>query len=99
METISERVSQKYREYQQGLNFPPLSKKFGTKKYNEEKFKELAKDAKAKKIFHKTTVGEARTAIHDENAQRIEQPICKLLKSTDLPHLHLSMLNTKWVAK
>ena len=55
-----------------------------TKKYDEEKFKELAKDVKAKKeVFHKMTVDEARTVIHAEiegvvdNTQRMKQPICK----------------------
>jgi hypothetical protein len=84
METMSKRLSQEYREYQQQFNSPPLYQRFDTKKYDEKKFKELAKYPKAKKeVFHKTTVDEARTAIHAEiegivdNAQRIEQPICK----------------------
>ena len=84
METMSKRLSQEYREYQQKFNSPPLSKRFDTKKYDEKNFKGLAKDPKAKKeVFHKTTVDEARTAIYAEiegivdNPQRIEQPICK----------------------
>lgn len=84
METTSKRLSQEYREYQQRFNSPPLSKRFDTKKYDLERFKELAKDVKAKKeVFHKTTVDEARTAIHAkiegivDNVQRIEQTICK----------------------
>ena len=84
METMSKRLSQEYREYQQKFNSPPLSKRFHTKKYDEKNFKRLAKDPKAKKeVFHKTTVDEARTAIYAEiegivdNPQRIEQPICK----------------------
>lgn len=67
METMSKRLSQEYTEYQQKFNSPPLSQRFDTKKYQQEKFKELAKDTKAKKeVFHKTTVDEARTAIHAE---------------------------------
>jgi hypothetical protein len=84
METMSKRLSQEYKEYQQKFNSPPLSQRFDTKQYDQERFKELAKDPKAnKEVFHKTTVDEARTAIHAEieglvdNAQRIEQPICK----------------------
>ena len=84
METMSKCLSQEYKEYQQNFNSLPLSKRFDTKKYDEKKFKELAKDPKVKKeVFHKTTVDEARTAIHAEieglvdNVQRIEQPICK----------------------
>lgn len=84
METMSKRLSPEYTEYQQKFNSPSVSKRFDTKNYDQEKFKELAKDPKAKKeVFHKRTVDEARTAIHAEieglvdNPQRIEQPICK----------------------
>jgi hypothetical protein len=54
------------------------------KNYDQEKFKELAKDPRAnKEVFHKTTVDEARTALQSEmegivdNPQRIEKPNCK----------------------
>lgn len=84
METMSKRLSQEYTEYQQKFNSPPVSKRFDTKNYDQEKFQELSKDPRAnKEVFHKTTVDEARTAIHAEieglvdNPQRIEQPICK----------------------
>lgn len=84
METMSKRLSPEYTEYQQKFNSPTLSQRFDTKQYDQERFKELAKDPKAnKEVFHKTTVDEARTAIHAEieglveKSQRIEQPICK----------------------
>jgi len=84
LETISRRLSPEYKDYQQKFNSPPLSQRFDTKNYDPERFKELAKDSKATiEVFHKTTVDEARTAIHAEieglvdNAQPIEQPICK----------------------
>jgi len=82
METMSKRLSQEYTEYQQKFNSPPV--RFDTKGYDQEKFKELAKDPKAnKEVFHKRTVDEARTAIHAEieglvdNPQRMEKQICK----------------------
>jgi len=81
---MSRRLSLEYKDYQQKFNSPPLSQRFDTKNYDQERFKELAKDPKATiEVFHKTTVDEARTAIHAEieglvdNVQRIEQPICK----------------------
>lgn len=84
MEKMSKRLSQEYTEYQQNFNSPPVSKRFDTKNYDQEKFKELAKDPKAnKEVFYKTTVDEARTALQAEmegiidNPQRIEKPICK----------------------
>jgi hypothetical protein len=84
METMAKRLSQEYTEYQQKFNSPPVSKRFDTKNYDQEKFKELAKDPRAnKEVFHKTTVDEARTALQSEmegivdNIQRIEKPICK----------------------
>jgi hypothetical protein len=84
METMSKRLSQEYIEYQQKFNSPPLSKRFDTKNYDQERFKELAKNPRAnKEVFHKTTVDEARTALQSEmegiidNPQRIEKPICK----------------------
>jgi hypothetical protein len=76
---MSKCLSQEYTEYQQQFNSLPVSKRFDTKHYAQEKFKELSKDPKAnKEVFHKTTVDEYRTAIHAqikglvENPQRIE---------------------------
>ena len=84
METMSRRLSLEYKDYQQKFNSPPLPQRFDTKNYDQEKFKELAKDPKAnKEVFHKTTVDEARAALQLEmewvvdNPQRIEKPICK----------------------
>ena len=84
MEKMSKRLSQEYTEYQQKFNPPPVSKRFDTKNYDQEKFKELAKDPRAnEEVFHKTTVDEARAALQAEmegivdNPQRIEKPICK----------------------
>ena len=81
---MSKRLSQEYTEYQQKFNSPPVSKRFDTKNYDQEKFKELSNNPRAnKEVFHKMTVDEARIAIHAEieglvdNAQRIEQMICK----------------------
>jgi hypothetical protein len=37
METMSKRLSQEYKEYQQKFNSPPLSKRFETKKYDKER--------------------------------------------------------------
>ena len=86
METMSRRLSQEYKDYQQKFNSPPLSQRFDTKQYDQERFKGLAKDPKAnQEVFHKTTVDETRTAIHAEmegiveNPRRIEQPISKSL--------------------
>lgn len=84
METMSRRLSPEYEEYQQKFNSPPVSKRFDTTQYDQQRFQQLAKDPNAKKeVFHKKTVDEARTAIHAEteglvdNAQRMEKPICK----------------------
>ena len=84
METLSQTLSQEYTEYQQKFNSPPVSKRFDTKNYDQEKFKELSKDPNAKKtVFHKTTVDEARSALHAEmeghieNPQRLDQPFTK----------------------
>lgn len=41
---MSKCLSQEYKEYQQEFNSLPLSKRSDTKKYDEERFKELAKD-------------------------------------------------------
>ncbi len=86
METMSKRLSQEYTEYQQKFNSPRVSKRFDTKNYDQEKFKELAKDPRAnKEVFHKTTVDEDRTALQLEmeeivdNPQRIEKSICKFV--------------------
>ena len=46
METMSKRLSQEYVEYQDKYNSPLVSKRFDTKNYDKEKFKELAKDPK-----------------------------------------------------
>ena len=85
---MSRRLSQEYTEYQQKFNSPAMSKRFDTKNYDKQKFKELAKDHKAKEeVFHKTTVDEARAAIQlqmeriVDNPQRIEKSI---YKSVDL---------------
>lgn len=82
METMCKRLSQEYVEYQQKFNSSPVSKRFDTKNYDQEKFKELAKDPRAnKEVFHKTTCDEARTAFQSEmegivdNPQRIENLI------------------------
>ena len=40
METMSKRLSQEYKEYQQKFNYPPLSQRFDTKQYDQERFKE-----------------------------------------------------------
>ena len=84
MEQMSKRLSPEYREYQQKFNSPPVSKRFDTEQYDQEKFQELSKDPRAnKEVFHKTTVDEARAAIQSEmeeivdNPQRIEKPFCK----------------------
>ena len=75
METLSQTLSQEYTEYQQKFNSPPVSKRFDTKNYDQEKFKELSKDPNAKKtVFHKTTVDEARSALHAEMEGHIENP-------------------------
>ena len=78
METMSKRLSQEHKEYQQEFHSPPLFQKFNTKQYHEERFEELAKDPRAnKEVFYKTTVDEVRTALHSEmegsvyNLQRI----------------------------
>ena len=101
METMSKRLSQEYTEYQQKFNSPPVSKRFDTTNYDQEKFKELAKDPRAnKEAFHKTTVDEARAALQLEmegivdNPQRIEKPICKELYIYRYPfHLPETFLN------
>ena len=78
-------LSQEYKEYQQNFNSPSLSKRFDTKKYDEKRFKELAKDPKAnKEVFHKTTVDEARSARHAEIEGIIENVSRLYCKSVDL---------------
>ena len=88
MEELSQTLSQEYRDYQQEFNSPPLSERFDTTNYDQEKFLELAKDPNAKKtVFHKRTVDEARSALHTEmegyveNPQRLDQ---QFTKSVDL---------------
>lgn len=84
MERLSQTLSQEYTEYQQKFNSPPVSKRFDTKNYDQEKFKELSKDPNAKQtVFQKTTVDEARSALHAkmeghiENPQRLNQSFSK----------------------
>ena len=75
MEKMSKRLSQEYTEYQQKFNSPPVSKRFDTKNYDEEKFKELSKDPRAnKEVFHKTTVDEARAALQSEMEEIVDNP-------------------------
>jgi hypothetical protein len=75
METLSQTLSQEYSNYQQDFNSPPLSERFDTTNYDQAKFLELAKDPNAKKpVFHKTTVDEARSALHAELKGYIENP-------------------------
>jgi hypothetical protein len=86
MEELAKRLSPEYEDYQLEFNFPAVSERFDTKNYDPVRFKELAKDPKAKKVvFPKTAVDEARTAIHAEiegimeNAERIEQPFIQFI--------------------
>ncbi len=88
MEELSQTLSQEYSNYQQDFNSPPLSERFDTTNYDQEKFLELGADPNAKKtVFHKTTVDEARSALHAEmegyveNPQRLDQ---QFTKSVDL---------------
>ena len=75
METMSKRLSQEYTEYQHKFNSPPGSKRFDTKNYDQEKFKELSKDPRAnKEVFHKTTVDEARAALQSEMEEIVDNP-------------------------
>ena len=85
METLSQTLSQEYRDYQQEFNSPPLSERFDPMDYDEAKFLELAKDPNAKRtVFHKTTFDEARSALHAEmegyveNPQRLNHPFTHL---------------------
>lgn len=84
METLGRQLSQEYREYQKEFNSPTLSKRFDTLKFTQERFLKLAKDPSARtKVYHKTTVDEARAALQAEimglieNVERIPQPYCK----------------------
>ena len=76
MEELSQTLSQEYSNYQQDFNSPPLSERFDTTNYDQEKFLELGADPNAKKktVFHKTTVDEARSALHAEMEGHIENP-------------------------
>ncbi len=75
MEELSQTLSQEYSNYQQDFNSPPLSERFDTTNYDQEKFLELGVDLNAKKtVFHKTTVDEARSALHAEMEGHIENP-------------------------
>ena len=49
MKKMSKRLSQEYKEYQQKFNSPLISQRFDIKQYDQKRFKELAKDPKAKK--------------------------------------------------
>ena len=75
MEELSQTLSQEYSNYQQDFNSPPLSERFDTTNYDQAKFLELGVDPNAKKtVFHKTTVDEARSALHAEMEGHIENP-------------------------
>jgi hypothetical protein len=64
MERMGRQLSQEYSEYQLNFNSPPLSKRFDTTKFSQVRFRELAKDPKARStVFHKTTVDEVRSAL------------------------------------
>jgi hypothetical protein len=86
MEDLSQTLSQEYSNYQQEFNSPHLSESFNTKNYDQEKFLELGADPNGKEtLFHKTTVDEARSALHAEmegdieNLQRLDQSLNKSL--------------------
>lgn len=49
MGELSCQLSLEYLTYPQTLNSPHVSKRFGTKNYNQKKFQELAKDPRANK--------------------------------------------------
>lgn len=81
MKTLGRQLSQEYKDYQKDVNSPTLSKRFDTLKFCQVRFRELARDPKARKeIYHKTTVGEARWALQVEmmgfvkDVERIPQP-------------------------
>jgi len=101
MDTLGRRLSQEYKEYQEQYNTPPFSKRFDTKNYDPVRFKALSQDPHAKrKVYHKKTVDEARSAIQAESegiikdAQRIPKPYCNLVDldfaiSGPFPYTHL----------
>jgi hypothetical protein len=84
METLGRQLSQESKDYQKDFNLPPLSKRFDTLKFSQERFRELAKDPNAiTEVYHKKTVYEAISALHAEilvivnDVKRIPQPYCK----------------------
>lgn len=84
MESLSRQLSTEYLAYQQTLNSPPVSDRFNTTNFDHTRFNKLAQDPKAKMVvYHKTSVDEARSALHAEmkgiveNVQRITKPYCK----------------------
>ena len=83
MEELSRQLSPEYLTYQQTLNSPPVSDRFDTIDFSHTRFKKLAQDPKAKTLlYHKTSVDEARSALHAEmkgiidNVERIPKPDC-----------------------
>ena len=101
MDTLGRRLSQEYKEYQQVYNEPPLSKRFDTRNYDPVRFQVLSQDPHAKrKVYHKKTVDETRSAIQSEiegiikDVQRIPKPYCNLIDldfaiSGPFPYTHL----------
>lgn len=103
MEALSRQLSPEYLTYQQTSNSPPVSDRFDTINFSHTRFKKLAQDPKAKTVvYHKTSVDEARSALHAEmkgiieNVERIPKPDCN---SCDLdfkvtgpvPYTHLDI--------
>ena len=83
MEELSRQLSPEYLTYQQTLNSPPVSDQFDTINFSHTRFKKLAQDPKARTVvYHKTSVDEARSALHAEmkgiidNVERIPKPDC-----------------------
>ena len=101
MDTLGRQLSQEYNEYQQVYNEPPLSKRFDTTNYDPVRFQLLSQDPNAKrKVYHKKTVDETRSAIQAEiegvikDAQRIPKPYCHRVDldfviSGPFPYTHL----------
>jgi hypothetical protein len=101
MDTLGRRLSQEYKEYQDQYNSPPISDRFDTKDYDSARFMQLSQDPHAKrKVYHKKTVDETRSAIQSEiegiikDAQRIPKPYCNLVDldfaiSGPFPYTHL----------
>jgi len=103
METFGRQLSQEYNDYQKDFNSPPLSNRFDTIKFSQQRFRELAKDPNARtEVYHKKTVDEARSALHAEmlgivnEVKRIPQPYCKSVDldfsiSGPTPFTHLDL--------